>query len=96
MMVLVVYDISTEPPAGEYRLKNISKICKNYGQRVQNSVFECLISPSQLVELRDLIKNTIDEGKDCVRIYNLGNNWDETVEHFGSNKPYNPKGTLIV
>jgi len=96
MMVLVTYDIATESANGQQRLRNISKACKNYGQRVQNSVFECLITPSQLVELRETIKQIIDDGQDSVRIYRLSNDWKNHVEHFGSKRPYDPEGTLII
>ena len=96
MMILITYDIATESESGQQRLRNVSKVCKNYGQRVQNSVFECLITPSQLVELRALIKEIINEDQDSVRIYKLSNDWKNQVEHYGSKRPYDPDGTLII
>jgi len=96
MMILITYDIVTESANGQQRLRNISKVCKNYGQRVQNSVFECLITPSQLVELRETINEIIDDAQDSVRIYKLSNDWKVQVEHFGSKRPYDPEGTLII
>ena len=96
MMILVTYDIAAESIDGQQRLRNISKMCKDYGQRVQNSVFECMLTPAQLVELRDRINALIDDSRDSVRIYRLSNNWKTQVEHFGSKIPYDPEGMLIV
>lgn len=95
MFILITYDIVTESPGGPQRLRNVSRVCKDYGQRVQNSVFECLMTPAQLVELREKIKEIIDFDQDSVRIYKLGNNLETRVEHMGSKIPYDPEGALI-
>jgi CRISPR-associated protein Cas2 len=96
MMVLITYDVNTEDKAGRKRLRHIAKKCENYGQRVQSSVFECLVDPEQLVLLKDLLLNTMDEEKDSLRIYYLGKNWQRRVEHFGAKPSYNPEGILII
>lgn len=96
MMVLITYDVNTEDKAGRKRLRHIAKKCENYGQRVQCSVFECVVDPQQLVILKDLLLSIMDEEKDSLRIYYLGKNWQRRVEHFGANPGYNPEGTLIV
>ena len=96
MMVLVTYDVNTEDNAGKRRLRKVAKYCQNYGQRVQNSVFECLIDPSQLTHLKDHLENLVDLEKDSLRFYYLGNNWKNRVEHIGAKEPVNIDGTLII
>ena len=96
MMILVTYDIKTDTSDGQYRLRKISEICKDYGQRVQNSVFECTIEPTQSIELKNKLTNIMNEDVDSIRIYNLGSNWNNRVEHLGAKKPYNPEGPLII
>ena len=76
MMVLITYDVETVTSAGEKRLRRVSKECQNYGQRVQNSVFECVVTEAQFVLLRNEIASIIDMEKDTVRFYFLGNNWN--------------------
>lgn len=95
-MVLVTYDVNTEDKAGKRRLRKVAKYCQNYGQRVQNSVFECLIDPSQLIHLKDHLENIVDLEKDSLRFYYLGNNWKNRVEHIGAKEPVNIDGTLII
>jgi len=95
MMIVLTYDVCTGTVEGQYRLRKVAEICKNYGQRVQNSVFECVIEPFQLVDLKNKLISIMDEEADSIRIYNLGSNWLHRVEHLGSKKPYNPEGTLI-
>jgi len=96
MMVLVTYDVNTETPAGEKRLRMIANTCENYGQRVQNSVFECLIDPAQWVVLQKRLLDTADLDKDSLRFYFLGSNWKKKVEHFGAQKSYDPEGVIIL
>jgi CRISPR-associated protein Cas2 len=96
MMVLVTYDVSTETREGRRRLRNVAKACKNRGQRVQKSVFECLVEPSQWTELRHRLVSEIKKEEDSLRFYFLGANWKRRVEHVGAKPAYNPEGSLIV
>ena len=96
MMVLVAYDVNTETPKGQSRLRRVAKICENRGQRVQNSVFECLIEPAQWVELKGRLIDTIDPAKDSLRFYFLGKNWKKRVEHIGAKPGYDPEGLLLA
>jgi len=96
MMVLVTYDVNTETTEGLSRLRHVAKACENLGQRVQNSVFECLIDPAQWADLRKCLLNTIDPEKDSLRFYFLGKNWKRRVEHFGAKAGYDPEGPLVV
>lgn len=96
MMVLVTYDVSTETVEGRRRLRTVAKICKNYGQRVQNSVFECLVEPARFVRLRDELLNVMDPECDSIRFYFLGSNWKRRVEHVGAKEGYDPEGVLIT
>ncbi|HOK67601.1 MAG TPA: CRISPR-associated endonuclease Cas2 [Anaerohalosphaeraceae bacterium] len=96
MMVLVTYDVNTETPAAQKRLRQVAKICENRGQRVQNSVFECLVEPAQWIELRQKLIDSIDPAKDSLRFYFLGSNWKRRVEHVGAKPGYDPQGPLIV
>lgn len=96
MHVLVTYDVATAQPAGRTRLRRIAKVCLDYGQRVQNSVFECKVDPGQLVKLKSKLTNLMKPDEDSIRFYNLGRNWQGHVEHFGQKEPYDPDGPLIV
>jgi len=96
MMVLITYDVSTTSPEGRKRLRQVAKECVNLGQRVQNSVFECLVAPDQFTELRHRIEKTIDPAQDSVRYYFLGANWKHRVEHIGAKQTYDPEGPLVV
>jgi CRISPR-associated protein Cas2 len=96
MMVLVTYDVKTESEGGAKRLRKISKVCENYGQRVQHSVFECLVDPEQFVVLRDSIEKIMKKEEDSVRYYFLGKNWHRRVEHVGAKQTYDPEGPMIV
>ncbi|QSZ68074.1 CRISPR-associated endonuclease Cas2 [Methanofollis aquaemaris] len=96
MMVLVTYDVSTESNEGKKRLRRVAKECVNYGQRVQNSVFECLVDPAQFAQLKHSLCGIIDEEKDSLRFYYLGKNWKRRVEHFGAKEGYDPEGLLIT
>lgn len=96
MLVLVAYDVSVETAAGRRRLRHVSKLCLDRGQRVQNSVFECLVDPAQWTALRQGLIDEIDPKSDSLRFYFLGRNWKRRVEHFGAKPTYDPEGTLIV
>ncbi len=97
MMVLITYDVSTKDINGANRLRKVSKICINYGQRVQNSVFECSITPSMFVEIKNSLEKIIDKEYDSLRFYLLGKNWQKRVEQIGKNSVYDPdKDALII
>ena len=96
MMVLVTYDVNTETAAGRKRLHQVAKICENYGQRVQNSVFECVLDPAKWVELKSKLVLKIDKEKDSLRFYFLGSKWKNRIEHVGSKPAYDPEGTIII
>lgn len=96
MMVLVTYDVSTVDADGKTRLRKVAKQCQNYGQRVQNSVFECLVDPVQFAQLRKNLEQIIDPNKDSLRYYLLGRNWKTRVEHVGAKPTYDPEGVLTV
>lgn len=95
-MVLVTYDVNTENAAGRKRLRKVAKYCENYGQRVQNSVFECLIDHAQFQHLKNGLMQIIDPEKDSLRFYNLGNKWRNRVEHTGAKESIDFEGTLIT
>ncbi|SRR5690606_16149847 len=95
MMVLVTYDVNTETPEGRKRLRQVAKHCVNYGQRVQNSVFECLLDAAQFADFKRQLEKLIDPKKDSVRYYLLGKAWKGRVEHVGAKETYDPEGLLI-
>lgn len=95
-MVLITYDVETMTPAGRKRLRQIAKQCVNFGQRVQNSVFECLIDPTQFADLKHRLESIIDTEKDSLRFYMLGNNWRSRIEHIGVKPSYNPEDVMII
>ena len=96
MQVLITYDVSTTTAAGRRRLRHVAKTCLDYGQRVQNSVFECLIDPAQLVTVRNRLLKIIDPTADSLRIYLLGHDWNNRVEHHGTKASFDPGGPLVV
>lgn len=96
MLVLVTYDVNTETAKGRRRLRHVARLCLNHGQRVQHSVFECLLEPAHWVMFRQALVETIDMEKDSLRFYFLGSNWKRRVEHVGSKPGYDPEGPLIV
>ena len=96
MLVVVSYDVKTDDAAGKKRLRHVAKHCLNFGQRVQYSVFECLVDPAQWTRLKQKLVETIDERYDSLRFYFLGANWKRRVEHIGAKEPYDPEGPLIV
>ena len=96
MMVLITYDVNTEDKLGKSRLRQIAKQCVNYGQRVQNSVFECSLDASQSRMLQSQLLKIIDPEKDSLRFYYLGNNYKTKIEHFGVKAGYQPDGFLTI
>ena len=96
MLVLITYDVNTETKEGKRRLRRIAKQCMNMGQRVQNSVFECLVDPAQFAALRESLEKIADPEKDSLRYYFLGRSWKNRVEHYGTKHSYDPEGVLIL
>ena len=96
MYVLVTYDVSTTTPVGQRRLRRVAKACLDYGQRVQNSVFECKVDPAQFTTLKHRLLGLIDNETDSLRFYFLGNEWHRRVEHHGAKRPYDIDGYLEV
>lgn len=96
MMVLITYDINTETLAGRKRLRKVAKACQNYGQRVQNSVFECLVDSAQLAHLKHRLTELIDPDKDSLRFYDLGDKWTGRVDHVGAKVSLDFTGPLVV
>ena len=96
MLVLITYDVNTEDAAGRKRLRQIAKQCVNYGQRVQNSVFECLLDAAQSRVLQEKLCKIMDPERDSLRFYYLGNKYENKVEHFGVRPSYEPEGTLMI
>lgn len=95
MLVLVSYDVSTEKN-GQKRLRRVAKVCKNYGQRVQYSVFECMVDPTQWTIMRQNLINEIEPELDSLRFYFLGSNWKRKIEHIGAKAALDMEGPLIV
>lgn len=96
MFVLITYDISTMDAAGRKRLRNVAKICVNYGQRVQNSVFECKVDPSQCRKLELDLEKIIDVERDSLRFYYLGKSKDNKIKHIGIKATYDIEGPIII
>lgn len=96
MQVLITYDVSTTTVEGRRRLRRVAKACLDYGQRVQNSVFECLIDPGQLIAVRSRLLKIIDPETDSLRLYFLGHDWNRRVEHHGTKPSFDPQGPLVV
>lgn len=96
MMVLITYDVTTETAEGRGRLRRVARVCENHGQRVQKSVFECLVDPAQFARLRQRLANEIEPREDSLRFYFLGANWKGRVEHVGVQRSYDPEGPLVV
>lgn len=96
MYVLVTYDVASGDDGGARRLRRVAKLCVEHGQRVQLSVFECLLEPAQYERLKHDLLDVIDEKHDSLRFYNLGKNWKRRVEHFGAKGSYDPEGLLII
>lgn len=96
MMILITYDINTETQSGQKRLRKVAKACQDYGQRVQNSVFECLLDGAQLTQLKHRLRELIDLEKDSLRFYQLGDTWSGRVEHLGVKRSTDLTGPLVA
>lgn len=96
MFVLVSYDVATSSNGGQRRLRRVAKACKDYGQRVQFSVFECIVDPAQWTKLRQRLIDEIDPEADSLRFYFLGSNWRHRVEHVGAKSSIDQEGPLII
>ena len=96
MLVLITYDVSTQDAAGSRRLRNVAKACEAHGQRVQNSVFECLLSEAQFRELQHRLEQLIEPEEDSLRFYLLGNRYENKVIHVGAKQTYAPEETLMI
>ena len=96
MLVLVTYDVNTETSAGRKRLRKVAKACINHGQRVQNSVFECLLDAAQYVTFKAALTEMIDPEVDSLRFYQLGNNYKSRVEHIGQHPQFAQDDVLIL
>ena len=96
MLVLITYDVNTEDAKGRMRLRKVAKQCVNHGQRVQNSVFECILDPAQCKLLKAQLIEIIDLQRDSLRFYYLGNNYDNKIEHYGTKETIAQEGTLIL
>jgi len=96
MLVVVSYDVSTIEPEGQRRLRRVAKACKDYGQRVQFSIFECEVDPARWTALRQRLIDEIDPAVDSLRFYFLGANWRRRIEQIGAKKSYDPDDPLIV
>lgn len=96
MLVLITYDVNTQDASGRKRLRQIAKQCINYGQRVQNSVFECLLDAAQCRLLQAKLCKIIDPKTDSLRFYYLGNGYKHKIEHFGAKPTYDPEDVLMV
>lgn len=96
MFVLVSYDVATAEMGGQRRLRRVAKTCLDYGQRVQYSVFECIVDPAQWTVLRKRLISEIDQESDSLRFYYLGSNWKRRVEHVGAKEGIDQEGPLII
>lgn len=96
MVVLVTYDVSTVDARGRRRLRRVAKVCEDYGQRVQNSVFECLVDPADWTVLKSKLLKLYEPTEDSLRFYYLGRNWRRRVEHHGIKNVLDPEGPMIA
>lgn len=96
MLVLIAYDVNTEDLAGKTRLRRVARTCINKGQRVQNSVFECLLNNAEYQSLKHELELIIDDKRDSLRFYNLGDNYSGRIETFGRSSSYDPEGFLSL
>ena len=96
MLVLITYDVATESEGGQRRLRQVARVCKDYGQRVQKSVFECLVDPTKWTIVRERLIEKIDKDQDSLRFYFLGSNWQGRIEQVGAGQIYDPEGPIVV
>lgn len=96
MYLLITYDVCTSSAGGASRLRLVAKVCQDYGQRVQNSVFECLVSPTQKAIMEDQLMRIINEEEDSLRIYHIGDNYDQKITVLGKQTSFDVEGELFV
>ena len=96
MMVLISYDVNTEDKSGRTRLRKVAKECEHHAQRVQNSVFEADLDYGTFLRMKERLIKIIDQDRDSLRFYYLGNNWEKRIEHIGAKPTYNPEGVIII
>ena len=96
MFILISYDVAVTSEGGQTRLRRVAKLCEDYGQRVQYSVFECIVDPAQWVTIKQKLINEIEQESDSLRFYYLGSNWRRKVEHVGAKKSIDQEGPLII
>lgn len=96
MLILITYDVDTTTQEGRKRLRRVARECVNYGHRVQNSVFECVLTEAQFVILRENLKNLINNSTDNIRFYFLGNNWERRIETLGLDTSLDTNSALII
>ena len=96
MMILITYDVNTETAAGKKRLRKIAKECVNYGQRVQNSVFECVADTARFLQIKNKLEKIIDKDTDSLRFYYLGSKYKTKIEHIGAKPSFDIEGTIII
>ncbi|WLR42889.1 CRISPR-associated endonuclease Cas2 [Bacillus carboniphilus] len=96
MLVLITYDVSTTDAKGRKRLRKVAKLCQDHGQRVQNSVFECVLNSAEFAELKHNLEKTIDKSEDSLRFYRLGNNYKSKIDHIGAKESFFIEDPLIL
>ncbi|MDD3412019.1 MAG: CRISPR-associated endonuclease Cas2 [Eubacteriales bacterium] len=96
MLIVIAYDVNTCDAGGQRRLRQVAKHCRDYGQRVQNSVFECLLDAAQWIKFRRELEALIDPAKDSLRYYQLGDHYQTRIQHYGCDHSYDPNGTLMI
>jgi CRISPR-associated protein Cas2 len=96
MLVLITYDVNVQTPEGRARLRKTARLCQNHGQRVQNSVFECVLAPGSWEHLRHELESLINPETDSLRYYFLGKNWRRRVEHVGAKPSYDPEASIVI
>lgn len=96
MFVIVSYDVATSDEGGQRRLRRVARACQDYGQRVQYSIFECIVDPAQWAMLKDRLISEINPAKDSLRFYYLGSNWKHRVEHVGAKASIDQEGPMII
>jgi len=96
MYILITYDINVTSVKGQSRLRKVAKICVNYGQRVQNSVFECKLTEAELLKVKKQLMDVIDTETDSLRLYRLGDNYDKKVQHIGAKQTYKFDDAMII
>lgn len=95
-MIVITYDVNTMDAEGRRRLRRVSKVCVNYGQRVQNSVFECVVDTAQYLLIKQNLLSIVDKTKDSLRIYQIGSHYQNRIEHFGIKTTYDPDDVLLL